>query len=222
MGRTPVPGQPAGIPDRMHPPTKTRKAPGCLSRILKTANPPEHPCSPQALTGDPAASSGQTLIRRSCTPVRGSSLRFLFRLGVPVHIHCPRHSWVLFPDYPTPSWVLGPISRWESLKILRQTVKTGMSTKRGIRPWMWVLALSMTAVGVVGYLVGLAAISATSAPGWIAQSSVMVGLFGASFFAFLVANRRAPPLVAAILAAFVFIALVALFIVVVRTETVPN
>ncbi len=118
--------------------------------------------------------------------------------------------------------VLGPIPRWESLKILRQTVKTGMSTKRGIRPWMWVLALSMTAVGVVGYLVGLAAISATSAPGWIAQSSVMVGLFGASFFAFLVANRRAPPLVAAILAAFVFIALVALFIVVVRTETVPN
>ncbi len=101
-------------------------------------------------------------------------------------------------------------------------MNTGMRPKRGIRPWKWVLALSMIAAGVVGYLV---VVSGTSAPGWIvwiAQSSIMVGLLGASFFAFLVANRRAPPLVAAILAAFVFIALVALFIVVVRTETIPN
>ncbi len=95
-------------------------------------------------------------------------------------------------------------------------VKAGVRTKRGILPWTWVLALSMIAVGVVGYF------SATSAPGWIAQSSIMVGLFGVPFFVFLVANRRASPLVAAILSVLTFIALVFSFIVVVRTEIVPN
>ncbi len=87
---------------------------------------------------------------------------------------------------------------------------------------MWVLALSMIAAGVVGYLVAVAAISATAAPGWIAQSLIVVGLFGVSFFVILAANRRASPLVAAILAVVVFIALVALFIVPVRVEIGPN